>query len=113
MTVTFEAPFYDELLQGKERGCLSRDFEPHALWNYYGLASIQYLRAKANFVYEDERSLEWDVKHARQLFESIANLHGCKPQRMMPYWPMINRQRIALGGDDSLPDQYKFRFWGH
>lgn len=111
--VTFECPFYEELLTNKERGCLSRDFEAHALWEYYGLASIQYERAKSNLVDESELSEVFDPTRARLLFTAVSNKHGCKPQAMIRFWPMIMRQRIALGGDDTLPDQFKFRYWGH
>lgn len=109
-----EAPFYDQLLASTgEKGCLSRDFEAHALWEYYGLAVAQFERAKNNIVAEDELSQVFDRTVARRIFEGVANKHGVKPMDMVKFWPLVERQVRALGGVDNLPGEYKFTFWGH
>lgn len=110
ITVRFECPFYQEFLEPD--GALNRDYEAHALWDYYCMALTAQKRAKANLVYEDELSLRWDIGIARNLFQTTANKHGVRPDRMVKYWPMIERQRFRMGGSDDLPDQFKFHFWG-
>lgn len=114
MTVTFECPFYDELLPSStDYGRLTRDLECHALWNYYGMAKLAFDRAKKNLVADDERSLVFNVTTARQLFTSIANTHGVSPDKMVKFWDVIQRQRIALGGGEDLPVEFQFRYWGN
>lgn len=110
IAVTFECPFFDELVS--PRGALNSDFEAHALWAYYGIALINFNNAKNNLVYEDELSREFTVATARILFQNTANQHNVRPDKMVNYWPMIHRQRIAMGGKDDLPEQFQFRYWG-
>lgn len=114
--VTFECPFYNELLPAEnEYGRLPRDFEAHALWQYWGLATIAFLRAKANLVDESELSLKFRPDpEARALFNSVANIHGVSPSKMIRYWDVVERQRMALGGTSTeLPEEFKFKFWGN
>jgi hypothetical protein len=115
MSVTFECPYYDHLLPANDfdHGRLTRDLECHALWHYACLAMTQYERAKRNIVEESELSLIFDVQAARNLFLSVANNHGVSPGKMVRFWDVINRQRLALGGGQDLPDEFKFRFWGN
>lgn len=109
LSVTFECPFFDELIE--PNGRLTRHFECHALWDYYGNALRAYEMAKANIVYEDELSRVFDLTTARQLFLSIAKKHGVRPQDMVNFWPHVERQRIAMGGKDHLPEEFQFRYW--
>ena len=111
VTITFECPYFEELTM--PHGALTPQFECHALWDYYGNACTAYDNAKKNIVYEDELSHCFDARIARQLFESIAKKHGVRPADMVNYWPHVMRQRIAMRGDDILPDQFKFKYWGH
>lgn len=112
MAITFEAPFFDDFLI-KNGGALNNDFEAHALFHYFGVALQAYTRAKDNLVLEEEHSIIFNVDKARQLFKSIADQHGVSPEKMVNYWPMIHRQRIAMGGKDQLPEQFQFRYWGN
>lgn len=107
--VTFEAPYFDELIS--PRGCLTPHFECHALWDYYGNALRAYDMAKSNLVEESELSRRFNLDDARALFLSIAQKHGVRPQDMVNYWPMVDRQRIAMGGMDHLPENMQFRYW--
>lgn len=109
--VIFECPFFDELVMPK--GQLTPHFECHALWDYYGNASKAFDMAEKNFVYEDENSRVFTMVTARQLFESIAKKHGVKPVDMVNFWPHVDKQRIAMGGAEGLPEQFKFKYWGH
>lgn len=115
VTVNFECPYYAELLpsENPETGRLSRDLECHALWQYYGLALYQYNRAKSNLVEESELSLHFTSKDARELFLSVAKNHNVRPDQMVKFWDVVNRQRLALGSGDDLPSELKFRFWGN
>lgn len=110
-TITFECPYFDEFVQ--PHGCLSRQFECHALWDYYGNALRAYDMARKNIVLESELSRVFTVQTARDLFISIAKKHGVRPEDMVNYWPFVDRQRIAMGGSDHLPEQFQFRYWGH
>lgn len=110
ITVEFQCPFFNEFVQ--PFGALNEDFEAHALWDYYGNALVAHQRAKANLVMEDELSLVFDIRTARNLFQSKAAQHGVRPDRMVRYWPMIHQQRIRMGGKDQLPDEFEFKFWG-
>lgn len=113
-SVTFECPYFDELLPSEnEFGVLTRDLECHALWHYYGLALLQYKRAKANLVEESELSLVFNQVIARNIFQGVAQQHGVNPEKMLRFWPVVNRQRIALGGGNDLPEEFKFQFWGN
>jgi hypothetical protein len=112
ITVNFECLYFNEFLMANG-GMLSRDFEAHALFDYYGCALIAHDRAKNNLVLETDLSLKFDVATARQLFQSKANQHGVRPDNMVRFWPMIMRQQIAMGGTDHLPEIYKFRYWGN
>lgn len=109
---TVEAPYYVELLMDKENGRLSRDPEAHALWHYFGIASIAYKKYKENIVYEDEPSHEFK---ARDLFVAVSRMYAVSPEKMVRYWDQVIRQRMALGlcSDEDLPEQYRFRFWSH
>lgn len=113
ITVTMEAPFFNELLMSEDAGCLSRDLPCHALWHYYGLACIQFRRAERNLVDETERSEIFDETRARALFISIANQHMVEPEQMVKYWNFVDNQRRAMGGDEILPERFKFKFTGH
>lgn len=110
--VNIECPFYTELLISNG-GALSRDYACHSLWDYYGNALISYKRAKANLVEESDLSLDFSVERARELFMAKAKQHGVSPADMVNYWPMVMRQQWAMGGDDYLPDVYKFHYWGN
>lgn len=112
-SITFECPYYDELTSSHPGGCLTRDLECHALWQYYGMAMLAYERAKKNLVADDELSLVFTTATARQLFLSIANNHGVSPSKMVNFWPVVQRQRIALGGGDDLPSEFQFTYWGN
>lgn len=112
--IWFEYPYYEELLEGKECGCLPRDLGAHALWHYYGHATISFDRAQRNIVEESELSLIFNDAIARNIFLSISKQYNQKPEHMVKFWDCIQRQRIALGlGQDPLPDQFKFKYWGH
>ena len=110
--VQFECPFFNELLMSNG-GCLSRDFEAHALWDYYGCALQSAEKAKRNLVEESEVSICFDQATARNLFIAKANQHGVRPDAMVRFWPMMHRQRIALGGKDQLPEEFQFHYWGN
>lgn len=111
INMTFECPFFNEFVI--PNGALTSDFEAHALWHYYGIALKAYDMAKANAVYEDELSRLFTIETARILFMNTANQHGVSPAKMVNFWPMIHRQRIAMGGGDQLPEQFQFRYWGN
>lgn len=114
IVVTFECPYYTELLPSNSPiGRLTRDFECHSLWNYFGAAMAAIERAKKNLVMDDELSIVWNQEVAKQLFISIANVHGVQPSKMSRFWSIMDRQRIALGGGDDLPEEFKFRMWGN
>jgi hypothetical protein len=114
--LTMEAPFFVELLtsENSDTARLSSDHEAHALWHYLGAASTALRAAQNNFVYEDDRSLIFTKETARALFIAIANVHQVEPGKMVKFWDMIDRQRVALGaGSEDLPAEMKFKYWGH
>lgn len=107
------APYYDELVVGKEKGCLPvHEYGAHALWNYYLLAAVAKDKADRCMVYEDELSPKFNLTIARRIFESLANLHGIPPDQMGKYWGVVTQQRIALGYNENaeLPSQFKFGY---
>jgi hypothetical protein len=108
--VVMEVPYFSEYLMDKEYGRLPRDLPAHALWYYYILAMRQYDRAKKNLVYEDELSEIFDVNRARDILQAVSNMYGTPIQEMIKYWDAMEKQRIALGGGESLPSEFKFQF---
>lgn len=112
MIMTFA--FFDQLLRSNsEIGRLTREHECHALWYYYCIATKAYNDAQMNIVDEEDRSRIFDRETARNMFGSVANMYGVSPAAMVRFWPIIHQQRIAMGGVDGLPDQFKFAFWGN
>lgn len=108
--VIFEVPYYEELLMNNENGRLSTDLACHALWTYYGQAMVQLKKAKENLVYEDEPSQVFNQTVATRMLANVSNMYGTPIIDMIKYWDCIERQRIALGGGDTLPSEYKFQF---
>lgn len=112
-SIWMEAPYFTELLMTEERGCLPQDPAAHALWYYYYLATLQYLRAKANIVEESELSELFNRERAENILASVANMYGVKSAKMVRFWGEIEKQRKALKMDDALPGEFKFKFWGN
>lgn len=112
-SVTMEAPYFSELLMSEENGRLPQDPVAHALWYYYYLATNQYLRAKANIVEENELSLIFNRETAENIFASVANMYGVESAKMIRFWDIVDKQRIALKMDNALPEEFKFKFWGN
>lgn len=113
-TIIMEAPYFDEFLRSaSEEGRLTRDVECHALFYYYGMATKAFLEAKANLVEESDLSRLFNRDVARNLMQSIAMRYGVRADQMVRFWPIVHQQRIAMGGDDNLPAEFQFRFWGN
>ena len=110
--VVFECPYFNEFSIA-EGGMLPNELGAHALFHYYGLALQQYLRAKENLVTEDELSLIFNRKAAEEIFLSISKMHNIRPQVMVRFWKEVEQQRIAMGGKDHLPEEFKFQHWGN
>lgn len=110
--VVFEVPYYSELLMNNENGRLQKDLACHALWTYYGQALTQLRKAKQNIVYEDELSQVFNIDVATRMISAISNMYGTPILDMIKYWDAVERQRIALGGGETLPNEYKFQFSG-
>jgi len=111
-SAVFECPFFDEFCT-ENGGALPRDFGAHALFHYYGLALSQYERAKANLVEETELSEVFDRTRAEEIFMSVSKMHNVRPAHMVRFWREVEQQRIAMGGKDHLPEEFKFTHWGH
>lgn len=104
-----EVQYFEEYLYSND-GKIPADMAAHALWYYYICAMNNYVRAKKNLVYEDEPSIIWNMDRARALLQSIANLYGVPVEKMIRFWDCCEAQRIALGGGDTLPEEFKFKF---
>lgn len=113
--LTMEVLYFAELVEGANpNGRLpATGYECHALWHYYCLALQNYNRAKDNLVEESELSLIFNRETAERLFRSVANMHGVEASKMVRFWRIIQRQRLALGGGDQLPREFMFDYWGH
>ncbi len=119
-----EAPFFDELLEWRVstsliipgerynpdagKGRLSDDIHEHALWHYFLVASNAYRQQEMNLVEESDPSIHFN---AEACFLAIARQHGVQPEEMSKRWPVVEKQRIALGltSNAELPERYKFR----
>ncbi len=111
--ITFEVQYYEELINDgtpASKGCLTRDMACHSLWHYYLLTMRAYTRAKANIVYDDELSLVFNRNTAMNIMQSVSNLYGTPISDMVKYWPLMEQQRMQLGGGESLPTEFKFQF---
>lgn len=102
---TMMAPYYDELLP-ENGGFLPRDVPAHALWHYYMIARRSYELEKDGFAYEGDVSPDFN---GEQTFRSIALVHGCNPNDMIKFWPVIETQARMMGDDGDLPPRLKFR----
>jgi hypothetical protein len=110
--IILECQYFEEYLAdgGNLTGCFTRDLACHALWYYYILAMKAYTEAKKNLVLEHEASKKFDTNTARNILVSVSNLYGQKIEDMIKFWPLMEQQRIMLGGGDTLPSEFKFQF---
>lgn len=112
MRLQLESPYFDQLVRSNApdgKGRLPQDVAAHALWHYFCVASNAWYNETCGLVYEGERDHRFNPK---ETFESIAKVHGVKPEEMSRYWNVIEQQRLALGLSQNaeLPERFKFRF---
>lgn len=106
-TFEHEAPYFGELL-ATQGGALPRDPAAHALWHYYIIAAKSLESKAANLVYDDELSKDFNAK---QVFESVATMHGVAPESMAAYWSVIEATRrvLRLTTNADIPERFKFK----
>jgi hypothetical protein len=107
-SIKFEVPLFPELIQ--PNGFLDRSREAHALWFYYTRARLAFETHLEPIVIQrvgDLPTADPEVNY-RQLFTSVAQMYGVKPEAMAKCWDMVDMQCAALKLP-PLPDKDKYR----
>lgn len=105
------APYYDTLLVGVidngHVGQLPKDFGAHALWHYYVKARRALEKIQNEPIYEGDASPRF---HAYAIMKATSFGHQISIPEMVGYWPVVWRQRQALGlsMNADLPDRYMY-----
>lgn len=107
-SIKFACPIYPHLI--RPNGFLDGSREAHALWYYYLCARQTYEDKEHEFFLEGS-SVFGDkplVPGYRQLFTSIANLYGVKPEGMAKCWDMVDMQCVSMHLP-KMPDEDQYR----
>lgn len=90
-------------------GGLTNERESHALFYYYILAMQMYDREKNGVVYEGDKDPEFNY---RNVFLSVANLYGIRPENMVNAWPSVD-VTCTMHNMPLLPREAKYRQNGY
>jgi hypothetical protein len=106
--IKFEVPLFPHLIQ--PYGCLDGTREAHALWYYYLCARDTYERSLNPLVLEKVgvSSTVPSTPDYKQLFLSVAQLYGVRPEAMVKCWALIDMQCIK-SKVPQLPHLEKYR----
>lgn len=102
--VRFQPPlFVDYVIPN---GFLTQDIACHALFYYNQVAMNALNRVKHGVELEGETTLTPDFQ---QLFSSIARIYGLRGEHLIPFWPAVDMQCVALNLP-ALPKEGRYRF---